>query len=90
MATIAVFLNMDEQRVVSALQEAGENLDATQGEAVLNFSSVLRIDSACWKRWKSCHHRRREDGQGCVARRQHKHLQSAKLVKLTRRFSFLN
>lgn len=46
MAMIPVLLNIGEQRVVPALQEAAANLDSTQGEAVLDFSSVRRIDSS--------------------------------------------
>ncbi len=42
---IPVWLNIDEQRVVRALQEAVEKLDNTDGEAILDFSSVSRIDS---------------------------------------------
>jgi anti-anti-sigma regulatory factor len=45
MATITVWLNMDEKEVVLALQEAREKLDGTEGEAVLDFASVRRIDS---------------------------------------------
>ena len=46
MAMIPVLLNIGEKRVVPALQEAAVNLDSTQGEAVLDFSSVRRIDSS--------------------------------------------
>jgi anti-anti-sigma regulatory factor len=45
MGMIPVLLNIDEKRVVPALQEAGEKLENTKGEAVLDFSSVCRIDS---------------------------------------------
>jgi len=45
MGMISVWLNIDEKRVALALQEAGEKLDSTKGEAVLDFSSVCRIDS---------------------------------------------
>lgn len=44
MATIPVWLKIDEERVVPALQEAGEKLDGSEGETVLDFSSVCRID----------------------------------------------
>jgi anti-anti-sigma regulatory factor len=46
MTMIPVLLNIGEKRVVPALQEAAEKLDRTQGEAVLDFSSVHRIDSS--------------------------------------------
>jgi len=42
----SVLLNIDEKRVVPALQEAGEKLESTKGEAVLDFSSVCRINSS--------------------------------------------
>jgi anti-anti-sigma regulatory factor len=45
MTMIPVLLTMDEKRIVPALQEAGVQLDGTKGEAVLDFSSVRRIDS---------------------------------------------
>ncbi len=45
MAMIPVLLNIGETRVVPALQEAVAKLDATQGEVVLDFSSVRRIDA---------------------------------------------
>jgi anti-anti-sigma regulatory factor len=44
MAT-AVWLVIDERCVVPALQEAGEKLDGVEGEVVLDFVSVRRIDS---------------------------------------------
>lgn len=46
MAMIPVLLNFGEQRLVPALREAGEKLDSSAGEAVLDFSSVPRIDSS--------------------------------------------
>ncbi len=44
MAMIAVWLKIDEERVVQALQEAGEKLDSVEGEVALDFSSVRRLD----------------------------------------------
>ena len=46
MAVIAVWIKIDEERVVEGLQEAGENLDSAEGEVVVDFSSVGRIDSS--------------------------------------------
>lgn len=45
MAIIPGWLNIDEQHVVPALHEAVEKLDNTDGEAILDFSSVTRIDA---------------------------------------------
>ena len=46
MAMIPGRLNIDEQRAMPVLQEIMEKLDNTDGEVVLDFSSVGRIDSA--------------------------------------------
>ncbi len=44
MATIAAWLKVDGERLVESLQEACEKLDTADGEAVLDFSSVRRVD----------------------------------------------
>ena len=44
MATIAVWLKIDEEQVVPALQEARQKLDGADGELLLDFSSVRRVD----------------------------------------------
>ena len=44
MAT-AVWLVIDERCVVPALEEAGKKLDGAEGEVVLDFVSVRRVDS---------------------------------------------
>jgi len=46
MATIAVMFKIDGERVVYALQQAGEKLDTANGQVVLDFSAVGRIDPA--------------------------------------------
>jgi anti-anti-sigma regulatory factor len=46
MAMIAVWVKVDEESVVPALQEASEKLDSAEGEIVLDFSAVQRIDPA--------------------------------------------
>ena len=46
MAMMGVWVKIDEERVVQALQEAGEKLDSVEGEVALDFSSVRRIDSS--------------------------------------------
>ena len=45
MAMTGVFLNVDEARVGLSLHEVGEKLDGTEGEIVLDFTSVRRMDS---------------------------------------------
>ena len=44
MATNTVWVKVDGERVAEALQEARKKLDSAQGEVVLDFSSVHRID----------------------------------------------
>lgn len=44
MAMTAVWLKIDDGRVVHALQDAGRKLDGVEDEVVLDFSSVHRID----------------------------------------------
>jgi len=87
----AVFLSVDETRVVPALREAGEKLDGTEGEVALDVSSVHRIDSSALGALEEL---------ACIA--DAKNVKVAlrsinvevykvlKLVKLTRRFSFVN
>jgi len=44
MAIVAVWQRIEEERVVLALQAAGEKLDNADGQALLDFSSVRRVD----------------------------------------------
>ena len=46
MGTIAVMFKIDGESVVPALQQAGERLDTANGQAVLDFSAVRRVDPA--------------------------------------------
>jgi anti-anti-sigma regulatory factor len=45
MATIAVWLKVDGERVADDVQDAWEKLHSADGDVVLDFSSVRRIDS---------------------------------------------
>lgn len=45
MAMIAAWIKIDEARVLQSLLEASERLDSVEGEVVLDFSSVRRIDA---------------------------------------------
>jgi anti-anti-sigma regulatory factor len=45
MATVPVFLEIDMERVRDSLQEALEFVECAEGEAVLDFSGVDRIDA---------------------------------------------
>lgn len=91
MAMIDVFLNIDEGRVVLDLQEAGGNLDCTQGEAVLDFSSVRRIDSTSLQAIEEFARIADEKAVKIVLRGVSVDVYKVlKLVKLAHRFSFVN
>ena len=87
----AVVVNIDEERVVLALQEAGENLDSTRGEAVLDFSAVRRIDSSSLRGLEEFVRIADEKAVKVVLRGVNVDVYKVlKLVKLTGRFSFVN
>lgn len=44
MTTSAVWIQVDPEQVLSALQEAVEKMNRGESEVVLDFSSVFRID----------------------------------------------
>lgn len=44
MATMAMCIKLDENRTLDALHDAREKLEQADGEVVLDFSSVRRID----------------------------------------------
>jgi anti-anti-sigma regulatory factor len=44
MAMVSVWLNVDEKGVAPALEEFGKQLDGADGEVIVDFASVRRID----------------------------------------------
>ena len=91
MAMTAVFLNIDDDRVVSALQEAGEKLDSGRGETVLDFASVRRIDSSGLRALEELARIADEKAVKVVLRGVNIDVYKVlKLMKLARRFSFVN
>lgn len=46
MATVALWLKIEEKNLVPGLIEAEDHLDTGEGEIVLDISSVGRVDSA--------------------------------------------
>jgi anti-anti-sigma regulatory factor len=91
MAMTAVFLNIDGARVVAALREAGEKLDGIEGEAILDFSSVFRIDSGSVGALEELARVADEKNVKVVLRGVNVDVYKVlKLRKLTRRFSFVN
>jgi anti-anti-sigma regulatory factor len=91
MAVIAVFFNVDERRVALALKEAGEKLATAEGEAVLDFSSVRRIDSGALRAMEELARIADEKAVKVVMRGVSVDVYKVlKLMRLTRRFSFVN
>jgi anti-anti-sigma regulatory factor len=85
----ALWLKIDGESVVHALQEALEKLDGAAGEVVLDFSSVHRIDASALRAMENL--AGAVDGKAKVALHGvnvgvYKVL---KLMKMARRFSFL-
>jgi len=89
MATNAIWLPVDGERLAHALHEVRAKLDSAQGEVVLDFSSVQRIDPGALRAME--HLADAADGKGTklvlsnVSVDVYKVL---KLVKLSPRFSF--
>ena len=90
MATIAAWLSLDEKRVVPALQEAAEKLDGAEGEVVLDFISVRRIDSRGLRAMEEFASIADKKAVKVVLRGVNVDVYKVlKLLKLTQRFSFL-
>ena len=90
MAMIAVWLKIDEERIVQALQEAGEKLDNVEGEVALDFSSVRRIDPSALRALQEFTGIAENKGVKVVLRGVNVDIYKVlKLVKLAPRFSFL-
>jgi len=91
MEMIAVWLKIDEERVVQALQEAGEKLDSVDGEVALDFSSVRRIDPSAVRALEEFARTADNKGVKVVLRGVNVAVYKVlKLVKLGSRFSFVS
>lgn len=89
MATIAVFLTVDEQHAGSALQQAAGRIERESGELVLDFSMVRRIDASALRALGQFANAADEKAVKVVLRGVDVNLyKTLKLVKLARRFSF--
>jgi len=87
----AMLLNIDEKHVVPALQEAGAKLEGTEGEVVLDFSSVRRVDSSTLRAIEEFARIADEKAVKVVLRGVNIDVYKVlKLAKLARRFSFLS
>ena len=91
MAMIAVWLKIDEERVVQALHEAGKKLDSVEGEVALDFSAVRRIDPSAVRAMEEFAGIAADKGVKVVLRAVNVDVYKVlKLVKLTSRFSFVS
>jgi anti-anti-sigma regulatory factor len=91
MAMIAVWLKIDEERVVQELQEAAEKLDNAEDEVVLDFSSVRRIDPSVLRAMEEFAGKADNKGVKVVLRGVNVDVYKVlTLVNLTSRFSFVN
>jgi len=91
MDSIAVWLKIDGERVADALHEAREKLNGAQGEAVLDFSTVRRIDPPALREIEALAGSADAKSVKVVLRGVNIDIYKVlKLVKLAPRFSFLN
>jgi anti-anti-sigma regulatory factor len=91
MAMIDVGFKIDEERIVQALQEAGEKLNRADGEVVLDFSSVRRIDASALRALEEFSSITDDKGVKAVLRGVNVNVYKVlKLVKLGSRFSFVH
>jgi anti-anti-sigma regulatory factor len=91
MAMIAVWLKIDGERLVPALQEACDKLDSADGELVLDFSSVRRIDPSAVSALEKLAGAADAKSVKVVLRAVNVDIYKVlTLVKLTSRFSFSN
>jgi anti-anti-sigma regulatory factor len=90
MAMIAVWLKIDEHRVVQALRDACENLDNAEGDLVLDFSSVYRIDPSALRAMEKLAEMADDKAVKVVSHGVNIDIYKVlKLVNLMRRFSFV-
>jgi len=91
MAMMAVWLKIDEGRVVQALQEAGEKLDSAEEGVALDFSSVRRVDASVLREMAAFAGIADRKGVRVELRGVNVNVYKVlKLVKLASRFSFVN
>jgi anti-anti-sigma regulatory factor len=89
MTTIAAWLKIDPEHVVHALEDAGEKLDSTEGELVLDFSAVRRLDAPGLKQLEELASAADLKNVQVALRGVNIDIYKVlKLVKLTSRFSF--
>jgi anti-anti-sigma regulatory factor len=91
MSSTALFLPIDGDRIVRILQETSERLDEAHCEAILEFSSVHRINSDALRALEDFTRVADEKTVKVVLRGVNVDVYRVlKLVKLTQRLSFLH
>jgi len=86
-----VWQKIDDASVVQALKEAGEKLDSTENEVVLDFSSVSRIDASGLIAMEEFANKADDKGVKVALRGVNVSVYKVlKLMKLASRFSFMN
>jgi len=91
MTKAVLWLDIDEERVVPALQEAGMKLDDADGEATLDFSAVRRVDPSDLAAIEEFARLADEKAVHVLLHGVNVDVYKAmKLVKLTRRFTFVS
>lgn len=91
MATTAAVWKIEEDRVVPALTDAAANLEKAQGETVLDFSCIRRIDTQSVHALSALAQAAEEKAIKVTIRGASVGVYKVlKLVKLARRFSFAN
>ena len=91
MAMIAAWIKVEDERVPQSLQAAGERLDSVDGEVVLDFSSVRRIDASDLQALEDLVKQADEKGVKVGLRGVNVSVYKVfKLVNLASRFSFVN
>jgi len=89
MAMTTVWLKIDMERVVQSLQDAGRKLGGVEDELVLDFSSVLRVDSSALRAMAEFAAVADDNGVKIVLRGVRTDIYKVlKMVKLASRFSF--
>jgi anti-anti-sigma regulatory factor len=89
--TIAVLRKVDNQNVASALQEVQKSLNRTQGEVVLDFSSVARLDGIALSSLVELANKAEAASVKVILRGVNVNVYKVLiLMKLTSRFSFVN
>jgi anti-anti-sigma regulatory factor len=87
---IPELLEMDGEHVAEALQAAGEKLDGSGGEMVLDFSSVRRVDPSALKAMEELAGSADDKAVKVVLRGVNVNVYKVlKLAKLAPRFSFV-